>query len=142
MRFKKPLAALFTFLVATPSAYASLESQLEVMDMAGALLDYYPSHDEDGSGVLTEYQEEKTRFMLTRNETYSFAAVCDDDCTDIDLYVYDNNDKVVDLDDEDDDHPVVSFTAEYSGPYYAEVTMYECATKHCAYKVRAYKQTR
>lgn len=125
MRLKKPLAALVAVLISMPFAQASIYSQLEGISAALSSKGLYPTQNEDGSRVLAVPEEEQTRFMLTRNQTYFFTAVCYDDCTDIDLYVYDNNDDVVGLDNEGDDHPVVGFTAEYSGPYYAEVTMHE-----------------
>ncbi|PNK59673.1 hypothetical protein [Psychrobacter sp. FDAARGOS_221] len=140
MKPLKQLAALAALMIAMPFAQASVYSEIEDSDAALAGQGFYPSHDEDGTGALAENEEKLTEFVLTRNETYMFTAVCDDDCTDIDLYVYDDNGQLIELDDEDDDFPIVGFTAEYSGSYYAEVTMYECATKYCGYIVRAYKE--
>ncbi|WP_019674068.1 hypothetical protein [Psychrobacter lutiphocae] len=141
MKALKPFATIIIAILASvTTAYAVTTSeQLELIDGLKSIVDYYPSHENDMSGSLGEYDEETESFPFTRNKEYSLVAVCDDDCTDLDLYVYDKNGKVVGYDDDDTATAIVDFTAEYSGDYDVEVTMYECETSVCFYRVRSYR---
>ena len=59
------------------------------------------------------------------------AGVCDNDCTDIDLRLYDSNENLVDEDVLEDDVPVVTITPDRDGQYAIEGIMYECETEFC-----------
>jgi hypothetical protein len=63
------------------------------------------------------------------------AGVCDADCTDVDLYVYDEAGVLVDQDVLDDDVPVVSFVAAGGGIYTVRVEMVICDEAPCGYGV-------
>ncbi len=62
---------------------------------------------------------------------YRIVATCDNDCTDVDLYLYDPTGELVDSDQLDDDVPVVSVTPRKGGRYALEGAMYECSTEFC-----------
>ena len=75
---------------------------------------------------------------VTGNATYVVVAVCDSDCGDIDLVIYDEVGAEVASDVEEDDHPVVRPRGE--GDYSVEVQMVDCAAATCAYAVQVFRR--
>ncbi|WP_019672961.1 hypothetical protein [Psychrobacter lutiphocae] len=135
----KPLIALLTLsFFSLSSAHASIDEQLELVDSSFASVDFYPLSNPDLEGLLGEYEEEAQSLMLTKGESYSLVAVCDDKCFDLDLYVFDKDGSVIGYDDDDTSIAIVDFTADYTGTYDAEVTMYDCYQQKCNYAVKSY----
>ena len=66
---------------------------------------------------------------------YGLVGVCDSDCADVDLKLYDENYNLVDADTRSDDMPVVTVSPRWSGQYYIEVDMETCRTDYCYYGV-------
>lgn len=72
--------------------------------------------------------------FLEEGESTSFSAYflagedifasCDEDCGDVDLYLYTPSGRLVDSDTLDDDFPIV--TAPKDGDYRVKVTMFDC----------------
>ncbi|BAW95208.1 hypothetical protein NIES970_01100 [[Synechococcus] sp. NIES-970] len=61
-------------------------------------------------------------------------ASCDEDCYDLDLFLYDSAGRIVDSDTLDDSFPIVQ--APYEGNFSVRVKMYDCAhTAGCAVEV-------
>lgn len=67
---------------------------------------------------------------------YIATAVCDDDCTDIDLVVADSEMNELGSDFKLDALPVVQFTAPRRGDYTIGVSMESCATDVCLYAIQ------
>lgn len=99
---------------------------------------YLPTYPEDGYVDLPEGGREAIEFGVTKGREYGFLAVCDDDCSDLDVIVYDKNGDEVVRDFDDDDYPAVYFTAEYSGNYTVETIMRKCSTSVCAARTRGF----
>jgi hypothetical protein len=64
--------------------------------------------------------------------------VCDNDCSDLDITMYDPQGNEVAQDVLTDDKPVASHTARRSGRYRATISMASCSTGACFYAVAAY----
>lgn len=62
-----------------------------------------------------------TGYLLQGEDLY---AICDEDCSDLDLYLYNEMGVMVDADDEVDSFPIV--TAPYEGTFVVEVAMPSC----------------
>lgn len=75
---------------------------------------------------------------LVRGVEYLIVGVCDADCSDIDLAVYDEDDDLVDADTESDDAPVIQFEAYANTTVWVEVSMAGCYADTCAHGVQAY----
>jgi len=73
---------------------------------------------------------------VTGDEQYIIVAVCDADCGDVDLVLYDAEDDEAAADIEYDDYPVLDFQGE--GDYWVEVVMSDCATATCLYAVQVF----
>jgi hypothetical protein len=77
-------------------------------------------------------------FQLVAGRSYTILGVCDNDCTDLDITLYDPNGNQVAEDLLTDDKPVTSVTARRSGRYRATISMASCSTGACFYAVAAY----
>ena len=71
-------------------------------------------------------------FYFSSSKTYYIVGACDNDCSDIDLYVKrDGTSYNVAKDEDDDDKPVVSFKPSISGKYQITMKMYNCTSTYC-----------
>lgn len=77
---------------------------------------------------------------LQAGVSYLFAGVCDQDCSDIDMRLYDPKRALVASDEEDDDVPVIQMSPKESGEYRIEVEMYECSAEPCYYGIGFFRQ--
>jgi len=75
---------------------------------------------------------------LHAGTTYALIGVCDQDCTDIDLRLYDSDGDEVDSDLKTDDKPIVQIAPRVTGEYRVKVTMASCSTSPCFYGVGVY----
>lgn len=86
-------------------------------------------------GSLNNDASESLTLSLRAGRQYAVLAVCDNDCTDIDLRIYGENDKEVDSDILDDDKPVVNVSPGNDGKYRLKIIMAKCSTSPCFYGV-------
>ena len=70
---------------------------------------------------------------------HTLLGVCDEDCSDIDLYLYDEGGVLIDSDASTDDVPVLLVTPPRRGRYRVQVTMYDCQVEPCFYAVGLYQ---
>lgn len=68
---------------------------------------------------------------LSAGYQYLVFAACDQDCTDVDIWVRDAAGNLIASDTAADDRPLVSFTAKVSGKYTVQVGMITCAELFC-----------
>jgi hypothetical protein len=79
------------------------------------------------------------RYQLDADVSYLFAGVCDEDCSDLDLRLYDETGTLVDADVESDDGPKVRVTPKHSATFRLRVTMARCTDSPCYFGVAVYK---
>ncbi len=91
----------------------------------------------DGGALDHQTYQDYTVSLLTGLQ-YAIVGVCDEDCLDIDLEIYDGYDELVVADESDDDYPVVRFTVTQGGDFTLRVTMFECNENPCYYGVGLY----
>lgn len=84
---------------------------------------YYSLIPSGGSDAVT--------LTLAYGRTYRIVAKCDNDCTDVDLKLFDSYGNLVDQDTGTDDYPVVSVTPARTSTYRLRIQMYRCATVDC-----------
>jgi hypothetical protein len=80
-------------------------------------------------------RRERLTLHLDANRSYHVAAVCDEDCLDIDLHLYDDNGNLVDQDTADDDIPYVSVTPKWSATFTIRVSIPVCTAYRCTFGV-------
>ena len=90
------------------------------------------------NGSLDAGDEETHSVSLQAGNRYMMVGACDNDCSDLDLRLYDPNDNQVDVDIELDDTPVVEVSPSRSGTYRVEAVMVSCSTEPCFYGVGVY----
>lgn len=94
-----------------------------------------------GSTWIDELEEDDDKYItlqLYDNVEYVAVAVCDEDCSDIDLVLYDEYDRPIARDISTDDYPVISGVPDYDGEYYLEAQMADCHARTCAFGVAIY----
>ena len=91
-----------------------------------------------GLDLVAPGQRARSSIVLEPGE-YVAAGVCDDDCTDLDLFAYDENGTFLTSDEEIDSEPAVGVTVSTPGEYFFEADMYQCETDTCFYAVRVYE---
>jgi hypothetical protein len=98
---------------------------------------YRRTHDVyDGS--LKNEESEFLTLALHSGTAYAIIAVCDNDCSDIDLRIFDEDNKEIDSDVQNDDNPVVMVSPGHEGKFRLKVIMAKCATSPCFYGVGVY----
>jgi hypothetical protein len=69
---------------------------------------------------------------------YRIIGVCDSDCGDLDLVLYDQNNIVVAQDNLADATPVVAVAPQWTGPFTVQAVMHNCTVAPCYYAVVLY----
>jgi hypothetical protein len=87
-------------------------------------------------GSLDDDEKSSHEMTVVAGVDYVLFGACDNDCTDVDLIVYDQNNRLVKRDILADDKPVVMFTAARSAKYRIEVVMAVCSTEPCRYGIQ------
>lgn len=136
-----PLAALaaalaFSFAgAAEANEYETVvRAQLEAIKSIGEGEGYRHAFD-DHYDLLGNQASDDYSFELKSGREYFIAAVCDQDCSDLDLKLYDENDNVIAEDALEDDAPIVRVAPRWSGKFRLNVTMYACANAPCFYGI-------
>jgi len=89
-------------------------------------------------GALEQEDDEYFEFEFVAHRDYVIVGVCDNDCDDLDLLLYDRNDNVVAQDTEIDDYPTLALPAGRSGLHYVEAAMASCDVDPCFYAVQVF----
>jgi hypothetical protein len=111
-----------------------VQMQLDGLDFAGNA-----TIQEESTGLVAAGEEDRLSYDLPAG-SYQAWAVCDFDCTDVDLAVFDAGGTMVGSDQLTDDMPVVEFEVKKGGGhYYFAVQMVDCSTSTCGYGFRLFK---
>jgi hypothetical protein len=81
----------------------------------------------NGSDVLT--------LNLRAGVSYAIVGVCDEDCSDLDMQIFDENGNRIDFDNRSNDVPVVTVTPRRTGRFRVKVDMPSCSAAPCYYGV-------
>ena len=87
------------------------------------------------TGALNDDASERVQLDLDIGTEYQIIGACDNDCSDVDLTLYDGNGNVVDSDLLADDVPIVSVTVTRSGNFTVVVSMASCSAEPCRYGI-------
>ncbi len=78
-------------------------------------------------------QTQDINLSLEANVSYTVTGVCDFDCRDIDLALYDENNNLISSDMQTDDFPIVSVTPVRSADFTLRVGIPNCGADYCYY---------
>ena len=84
-------------------------------------------------GSLADDAKASHEMTVVADREYVLFGACDNDCSDLDMLIYDNSGDLVRRDVETDDRPVLIFTPKKSGKYRIEVVMAACTDAPCRY---------
>jgi hypothetical protein len=142
---QKALAALIALTALSAGSIAAAQPSLQ--DFLTQQLDRQePRNADDGyahavgplAGSLPSPRAAQLPLTLRVGQEIRVAGVCDQNCADLDLRVFDPRGRIVAMDTGDDDSPVVDMQAEMYGQHTIEVDMIDCAASRCRYAVNVY----
>jgi hypothetical protein len=81
------------------------------------------------------------RYKVKSAGNYVFIAVCDYDCRDVNLALYDSDGKLMSEDVADNDQPLLYVNVPREGTFSLEVTIPDCRAIWCTYGVAALQHT-
>ncbi|HEX8906703.1 MAG TPA: hypothetical protein VF771_17765 [Longimicrobiaceae bacterium] len=87
------------------------------------------------TGSLDNGESEMVEVRLDIGTLYQIMGACDNDCTDLDLTLYNSAGNEVDSDLQVDDYPVVSVEPGRTATYRIKVTMARCSAEPCRYGI-------
>ena len=87
------------------------------------------------TGSLDEGETETVTINLDVGVEYQIMGACDNDCTDVDLTLYDGAGNEIDQDLQLDDYPIVSVTPRRAGSFRVVVSMADCSAEPCRYGI-------
>ena len=87
-------------------------------------------------GRLAEDATESHQMQVVAGNDYALMGGCDNDCTDINIRIFDAAGTMLMEDVASDDTPVLTFTAQTSGRYRIESVMHSCSRNPCFYGVQ------
>lgn len=99
----------------------------------------YQYRDAD-AGTMNPRSREHLTVTLRAGTDYRFVSVCDQDCSDVDLRLYDENGRLIDADVAYDDTPVVGVTPRWTGQFTVEVSMASCRANYCYYGIGLFQR--
>lgn len=134
------VSALFGVALVATTAHAQdqwervVRSQLQQVGSASEGRGYQMDH-EIYMGRLDDDATTNLTLNLDAGKAYEIWGVCDQDCSDIDMVLYDDNNNEIDSDLLTDDKPLVEVTPRHSGGFRIKVTMATCRVNPCRYGV-------
>jgi len=85
------------------------------------------------SGAVGRGASDINTLDLRSGVEYAIIAVCDEECTDIDLRITSPTDSVLAEDVNPDDNPIIEFTAPETGAYSLDMIMFNCRSGSCTW---------
>ncbi|NIM49256.1 MAG: hypothetical protein GTN78_19755 [Gemmatimonadales bacterium] len=108
--------------------------QLDLVKAFAQTVGYDQTHDYH-IGALNDSDSDSFTVTLREGWDYRIVSFCDEDCSDIDLYLEDENDNEIDSDVEIDDVPIIESRPRWTGRFTIRVRMYECSAEPCYFGV-------
>lgn len=89
---------------------------------------------------LRAEQWDSLDLYMNSGSYYHIIGACDDDCSDLDLILYDENNNEISRDTKTDGVPIVEVNPRWSGNFTLRVRMYRCNVNPCHYGVMMMKR--
>lgn len=93
---------------------------------------------EPNVGQLRQGQSFNVPATLETGTEYRIIGVCDNDCGDLDLVLYDQSSNMISQDTLVDAAPVVSVAPQWTGPFTVQARMHQCTVEPCYYALVLY----
>lgn len=141
MRF----AAGFAMLVGGASAAVAqdyrghINTQLDLIKLVAARDGYRESHDRTIE-LVNGGQRPSHSITLRSGSDYIIAAVCDQDCNDVDLEVFDENGRSIGSDADSSDIAMVRISPRWTGSFSVRPHLYQCRIGTCFYGIGVFRK--
>lgn len=86
-------------------------------------------------GKLLAGHSDTLTLQLRKGLDYAILGVCDEDCQDMDLKLYDENGNLIGTDEKPDSIPVVYVTPIWTGAFRLKVDIPDCRANRCTYGI-------
>ncbi len=145
---KKIPALFFVILVAFQPIFSQqdnekyreqVRTQLVIVELALLGDNYKKAFDYVIDGMNDGYSESYT-VTLQSGYQYKIVSVCDEDCGDVDMWIYDENNREIDSDVRSDDMPICDVSPKWTGKFTIKVKMYDCDSNPCYYGIGIYRK--
>lgn len=93
-------------------------------------------------GALDDDETDAFTSTFREGWEYRIVSLCDVDCSDIDLYLRDDDDDEIDSDTGVDDAPIIESRPRWTGQYTVQVRMYECKQEPCYFGIGVFGRQR
>lgn len=135
----KPFLILILLLLHNYSinAQSVIERQILAIGLILRLEGYELTHN-IRTGYLRTGEVTNYYFNLSSGRNYIIYAVCDEDCGDIDLCLFDENDNEISCDNKTDSMPFVNVTPRWTGSFRLRVRMYNCRVNPCKFGIAVF----
>ncbi|MCG8329466.1 MAG: hypothetical protein MI974_17360 [Chitinophagales bacterium] len=135
---RKILLIIFLFLILGTGTYAQeVVGQLLGITMIQAAANRSLVNDVYNELNENHYRDHKV--YLYRGSNYEINAVCDDDCTNLDLKLYDGMGRLIVYDTSSDALPSISVDVYSTGYFTLRVSMKNCRVEPCRYGFAIYR---
>ena len=118
---------------------SQVRRQLIKVAFAAGFGGYSMTHD-PFVGSLDHRNYQDVTFNLKSGRSYRIFGVCDGDCRDIDLRLYDENSNLISSDILSDDTPMVTVTPGWNATFTVRASMISCSSSPCRYGLGAFAQ--
>ena len=93
-------------------------------------------------GSLHEGESDSFTGTFRDGWEYRIVSFCDEDCSDIDLYLQDGYDNEIDSDVSTNDVPVITCRPNRTGEYTIRLSMYGCSSEPCYFGIGVFGRRR
>jgi hypothetical protein len=114
-----------------------VRQQIRVAEALWLSSGYTKSHD-TYYGDLRDGSYNNVSLNLRKGYRYNIVGLCDNDCRDIDLFIYDENNNLIARDVLTDSAPIVEVAPRWTGPFQLRISMADCRVNPCRYAVTVY----
>lgn len=136
MKHPLKLAALCCLLALPALSWSQQTIERQVQQIADLLtVDGYQPDYNITFGRLPARTEKTYAIDLQAGRTYKLYAVCDGDCGNMDLCLYDSNGNLIDCDRLADAKPIVEVTPRWSDTFRLKVSMVDCRSNDCSFGI-------
>jgi hypothetical protein len=90
------------------------------------------------TGALQPGAKERFTLPVERGVKYKVLGVCDNDCSNVDLRIFNMNGQNIGEDITDDDIPIVDLEPKVTGTVQLEATMVTCSEAPCYHAIEVY----
>lgn len=123
--------------IAQDSYQEQVDEMLNTAEIVARSRGYSTTHYRH-HGRLNSGEYRNVTLQLDKGVEYMIVGQCDEDCSDIDIWLYDESDNQIDEDTLSDDTPVVIVTPRWTGRFSYTIKMYACSIEPCYYGVGVY----